>query len=234
MENPAALLVRPVDVVVPNVRVGYVMGTGDEVPDSLRLLGIDVDMLSRSALAQSDLSRYGTIVLGVRAFLARQDLRAYNWRLLEYVKNGGVLIAQYNTEEFEESFGPYPYSPAGAAQDVTEEDSQIEVLQPNHPVLNQPNKIGLEDFQGWVEKRGLRFLASWDDRYIPILSTHDQGQKPQAGGLLAARYGNGLWIYNGYSLYRQLALGVPGGVRLFANLISLGSANASWRDSQSK
>jgi LmbE family N-acetylglucosaminyl deacetylase len=232
MENPATLLVRPIDVVVPNVRVGYVIGSGDEVPDSLRLLGIYVDVLDSTALAQSDLSQYGTIVLGVRAYLAREDLRAYNWRLLEYVRLGGVLIAQYNTEEFDESYGPYPYAAAGAAQDVTEEDSQIEVLQPNHPVLNEPNKIGPQDFQGWLEKRGLRFLASWDDRYIPILSTHDKGQKPQAGGLLVARYGKGLWLYNGYSLYRQLAFAVPGGVRLFANLIQLGSANSSWRDSR--
>ena len=234
MENPARLLARPVDVVIPNVRVGYVMGTGDEVPDSLRLLGVEVEMLDRSALAQSDLSRFGTIVLGVRAYLAREDLRAYNWRLLEYVKSGGVLIAQYNTEELDESYGPYPYAAAGAAQDVTEEDSQIEVLQPNHPVLNQPNKIALQDFQGWVEKRGLRFLASWDERCVPILSTHDQGQKPQAGGLLIARYGNGLWVYNGYSLYRQVAFAVPGGVRLFANMIHLGSGDASWRGSQPK
>ena len=232
MENPASLVVRPVDVVVPHVRVGYVMGTGDEVPESLRLLGIDVDMLDSNALAQNDLSRYGTIVLGVRAYLAREDLRAYNWRLLEYVKSGGVLIVQYNTEELDESFGPYPYAAAGASQDVTEEDSEIKVLQPTHAVLNQPNKIGPQDFQGWVEKRGLRFLASWDDRYIPVLSTHDQGQKPQAGGLLTARYGNGLWVYNGYSLYRQLAFGVPGGIRLFANMISLGSADASWRGSK--
>ncbi|PYX97327.1 MAG: hypothetical protein DMG63_14755 [Acidobacteria bacterium] len=234
MENAATLLVRAVNVVIPNVRVGYVMGTGDEVPDSLRLLGIDVDLLDRGALAQSDLSRYGTIVLGVRAYLAREDLRAYNWRLLEYVKGGGVLIVQYNTEEFDESFGPYPYAGAGAAQDVTEEDSPIEILQPHHAVLNQPNKIGPSDFQGWVEKRGLRFLSSWDDRYVPILLTHDQGQKPQAGGLLTARYGNGLWVYNGYSLYRQLAFAIPGGVRLFANLIQLGSDKASWRDSQPK
>ncbi|PYX98881.1 MAG: LmbE family protein, partial [Acidobacteria bacterium] len=108
------------------------------------------------------------------------------------------------------------------------------ILQPHHAVLNQPNKIGPSDFQGWVEKRGLRFLSSWDDRYVPILLTHDQGQKPQAGGLLTARYGNGLWVYNGYSLYRQLAFAIPGGVRLFANLIQLGSDKASWRDSQPK
>ncbi|HWY70342.1 MAG TPA: hypothetical protein VNX88_16860, partial [Terriglobales bacterium] len=229
LELPAKLTLRPVEVVIPKVRVGYVMGTGDEVPDALRLLGVDVDLVDSTALAQGDLSRYGTIVLGVRAYLAREDLQAYNWRLLEYVKNGGVLVVQYNTEEFDESYGPYPYAAAGAAQDVTEENSQIEVLQPNHPVLNYPNKIGSADFDGWLEKRGLRFLASWDERYVPILSTHDQGQKPQAGGLLAGRYGNGVWLYNGYSLYRQLALGTPGGVRLFMNLLDLGSMNSGWR-----
>ena len=231
MERPADLMLRPVAVKVPKMRVGYVMGTGDEVPDSLRLLGLNVDLLDSTALAQDDLSQYGTILLGVRAYLAREDVKTYNWRLLDYVKNGGVLIVQYNTEEFADNYGPYPYTAAGAVQDVTEEDSPIEILQPSHGVVNYPNKIGSRDFEVWLEKRGLRFLASWDERYVPILSTHDQGQKPQAGGMLVAQYGKGLWVYNGYSLYRQILFAVPGGIRLFANLISLGSPDAPWRTS---
>ena len=234
MEEPARLTLRPVDVQIPCVRVGYVMGTGDEVPAALRLLGFDVDLLDRDALALGNLSRYTTIVLGVRAYLAREDLRTYNWRLLDYVKNGGVLVVQYNTEEFGSSnYGPYPYSEAGAAQDVTEEDSPIKVLEPNHPILNYPNKIGPKDFDGWLEKRGLRFAPSWDERYVAVLSTHDQDQKPQAGGLLVARYGKGLYVYNGYALYRQISFAVPGGVRLFANLLALGLPDAGWRQSVS-
>jgi len=230
MEEPAKLILRPVDVQLPGVRVGYVIGTGDDVPAALRLLGVDVDLLDQDALALRDLSRYNTIVLGVRAYLAREDLRTYNWRLLDYVKNGGVLVVQYNTEEFDSNnYAPYAYSEAGAAQDITEEDSPIEVLEPNNPILNYPNKIGPEDFRGWVEKRGLRFPPSWDERYVPVLSTHDYGQKPQAGGLLVARYGKGLYVYNAYALYRQISFAVPGGVRLFANLLALGLAEAVWR-----
>jgi LmbE family N-acetylglucosaminyl deacetylase len=230
MEEPARVTLHPVDVQIPHVRVGYVMGTGDDVPAALRLLGVDVDLLDRDTLALGHLSRYNTIVLGVRAYLAREDLRTYNWRLLDYVKNGGVLVVQYNTEEFDSNnYGPYAYSEAGAAQDVTEEDSPIEVLEPNNPILNYPNKIGPKDFDGWLEKRGLRFPPSWDERYVPVLSTHDRGQKPQAGGLLVARYGRGLYLYNGYALYRQISLAVPGGVRLFANFLALGLPDAVWR-----
>ena len=230
MEQPARLTLRGVDVQIPKGIVAYVMGTGDEVPEALRLLGLKVDLLDNDALAQRDLSEYNAIVLGVRAYLARDALRTYNWRMLQYVRNGGVLIVQYNTEEFDNNYGPYPYTAAGAVQDVTEEDSPIEFLQPTHAVLNYPNRIGLQDFDGWVEKRGLRFLASWDERYVPVLSTHDQGQKPQAGGLLIASYGKGLWVYIGYSLYRQISFAVPGGIRLFANLIALGDAEAPWKN----
>jgi LmbE family N-acetylglucosaminyl deacetylase len=230
MEEPAKVTLRPVDVQIPRVRVGYVVGTGDDVPAALRLLGVDVDLLDRDALGLGNLSRYNTIVLGVRAYLAREDLRTYNWRLLDYVKNGGVLVVQYNTEEFDSNnYGPYAYSEAGAAQDVTEEDSKIQVLEPNNPILNYPNKIGPKDFDGWLEKRGLRFPPSWDERYVPVLSTHDYGQKPQAGGLLVARYGKGLYVYDGYTLYRQISFAVPGGVRLFANLLALGLPDAVWR-----
>jgi hypothetical protein len=232
MEEPARLALKPVNVIVPRLRIGYVVGTGDDVPRSLRLLGVDVDLLDADALSSRNLSRYDTIVLGVRAYLAREDLKAYNWRLLQYVKDGGVLLVQYNTEEFADNYGPYPYTAAGAVQDVTEEDSPIDVLHPEHPVLRFPNKIEPVDFNGWLEKRGLRFLVSWDERYVPILSTHDEGQQPQAGGLLVAHYGKGLWVYNGYSLYRQIDFAVPGSVRLFINMIALGAPDAPWRNSK--
>ncbi|HWY71556.1 MAG TPA: hypothetical protein VNX88_23010, partial [Terriglobales bacterium] len=228
LEAPAKLTLRPVQVVIPKVRVGYVMGTGDEVPDSLRLLGVDVDLVDSTALAQGDLSRYGTIVLGVRAYLAREDLKAYNWRLLEYVKNGGVLIVQYNTGEFDDNYGPYPYLLSGADAE-TEEDSPVEFLQPDHSVLKYPNKIGPEDFSGWGGRRSLRFLAKWDARYVPILLNEDRDHKPQAGGLMIARYGTGLYAYNAYTLYRQISLAVPGAVRLITNIIALGSNQGYWR-----
>ncbi len=233
MESLARLTLRSAQITIPKLRVGYIMGTGDKVPQALRLLGIDLDLLDSSTISSADLSKYETILLGVRTYLARDDLKTYNWRLLEYVRNGGVVIVQYNTEEFEGRYGPYPYKAAGAIQDVTEEDSPMEILEPQHPVFNFPNKIVLQDFEGWMEKRGLRFLASWDTRYIPLLSTHDVGQKPQAGGLLVGSYGKGLWVYNGYSLYRQIDFAVPGAVRLLINLASLGASNAPWRTTRS-
>ena len=228
MEVPARLTLRPVDIVVPKVRVGYVMGTGDEVPDSLRLLGIDIDLLDSTALAQDDLSQYGTIMLGVRAYLSREDVRTYNWRLLDYVRHGGVLIVQYNTGELDDGYAPYQYSLSGADAE-TEEDSPIEFLEPNHPVLNYPNKITLGDFSGWRGRRALRFFEKWDAKYSPILLNQDQDRKPQLGGLLIARYGTGLYVYNAYTLYRQISLGVPGAVRLTVNMIALGINKASWR-----
>ena len=226
METPASLTLRLVEVVIPQVRVGYVMGTGDGVPDCLRLLGLDIDLLDSTALAQSDLSRYGTIVLGVRAYLAREDLKVYNWRLLKYVKNGGVLIVQYNTGEFNNNYGPYPYTLSGAEAE-TEEDSQVEFLQPDHSILNRPNKIRIEDFDGWMGRRALRFLAAWDAQYIPILSVQDFGQNKEAGGLLITRYGTGLYVYSALTLYRQISLAVPGAIRLLANMIALGRSDVA-------
>ncbi len=228
--EPAVQYVRAVDAkVAPGVRVGYVMGTGDEVPEGLRQLGVPVDLLDAAAVASGDLSRYPAIWLGIRAYAARPELKTHNARLLEYVKNGGVLVVQYNTQEYDHNYGPYPYSMTMRAEEVSEENAPVEILDPDDPVFRWPNRITVRDFDDWIEQRGSKFWTTWDQRYKPLLSTHDQGQAPQRGGWLVAPYGKGLYIYCAYAWYRQLPFAVPGAVRLVANLVSLGAADAPWR-----
>ncbi|MBL8236647.1 MAG: PIG-L family deacetylase [Bryobacterales bacterium] len=219
--QPARHLVRSVDVrVKPGLKVAYVMGTGDDVPEGLRQLGVAPAMLDAAQLATANLNQYTTIVLGIRAYAVRADVRTYNQRLLDFVANGGTLIVQYNTPEFDKNFGPYPYSMGRNPEEVSEEDSPVTMLEPGDPVFNAPNKIAAKDFEGWVEQRGSKFLTTWDPRYKALLETHDTGQAPQRGGWLVAQHGKGRYIYCAYAWYRQLPYAVPGGVRLFANLIS--------------
>jgi len=227
---PAQHLLRRVDVkVARGMRAGYVMGTGDDVPQALAQLGVPVEMLDATALAQGDLSKYNVILLGIRAYAAREDVKTYNWRLLQYVENGGVLIVQYNTQEYDRNFGPYPYTMTARAEEVSEENSPVTILEPNHPVFQTPNIITPADFEGWFEQRGSKFWTTWDARYTPLLETHDTGQAPQKGGWLVARHGKGLYVYCAYAWYRQLPFAIPGAFRLFANLVSLGAEDAGWR-----
>jgi len=221
LRKPALHHVRVVDVrVAPNLRVGYVMGTGDEVPAAIRQLGVPVAMLSPEDLAQGDLARFTTIVLGIRAYAAREDVRQHNARLLEFARKGGVVIVQYNTQEYDKNYGPYPYSMTDRAEEISEEDSPVKILAPNHPVFTAPNRITPADFDGWLEQRGSKFFTTWDDRYTPLVETQDTGQAPQRGGWLEAKTGQGLYIYCAYAWYRQLPAAVPGATRLFANLLS--------------
>jgi hypothetical protein len=207
--------------VAEGLRVGYIMGSGDDVPTSLQSLGINVNFLTANDIASANLSNYDVILLGVRAYAARPELKTYNSRLLEYVKDGGVVIVQYNTPEFDHNFGPYPYTMGENPEEVTDEASKMEILDPKNLVFQWPNPITQRDFEGWVEERGSKFLKSWDPQYVALLSTQDEGQQPQKGGLLYARYGKGIYIYNAYAFYRQLPEGVPGAYRLIANMVSL-------------
>ncbi|MGB6391176.1 MAG: PIG-L family deacetylase [Candidatus Acidiferrales bacterium] len=212
-----------VDVkVAPNLNIGYVVGAGDDIPESLVNLGINVHFLTPEDLASGNLSKFNAIILGVRAYAVRDDLKTYNVRILDYAKNGGVVIVQYNTPEYDHNYGPYPYKMGSNPEEVTDEGSQVQILAPENPALAWPNKITSKDFENWVEERGSKFLESWDSRYIPLLETHDPGQAPQKGGLLYAKYGAGVYIYNAYAFYRQMPEGVPGAYRIFANLVSLG------------
>ena len=211
-----------VDVkVAPGLNVGYVVGAGDDVPQSLVNLGISVHFLTSDDLASGNLSKFDAIVLGVRTYAVREDLKTYNGRILEYVKNGGVVIVQYNTPEYDHNYGPYQYKMGSNPEEVSDEHSKVEILAPENPVFTWPNKITGNDFENWVEERGSKFLESWDASYEPLLETHDPGQAPQRGGLVYARYGKGVYIYNAYAFYRQIPDGVPGAYRIFANMISL-------------
>jgi LmbE family N-acetylglucosaminyl deacetylase len=228
--SPATYRTTGADVkMAPSQNIAYIEGSGDDMPAALEALGVHVSFLSAQDLASADLSKYDTIVVGVRAYAVRPDLIANNARLLKYVENGGVVIAQYNTPEFDHNYGPYPYVMSSDPEEVTDERSVVTILDPKHPLFTWPNAITPKDFEGWVEERGSKFLVSWDKQYEPLLETHDAEQDPQKGGLLYARYGKGAYIYNAYAFYRQLPLGVPGAYRIFANMLSL-PKNPQFRD----
>jgi len=220
--QPAAYRTSGVDVkVAPGLRVGYVMGSGDDVPQSLENIGVKVEFLGPQDLAQGELQKYDSIILGVRAYTARPELATNNQRLLDYVKNGGALIIQYNSVQYDHNFGPYPYSVPADAERVVDETSHVDFLDPKDPLLNWPNQITESDFRGWVEERGHNFMKEWDAHYKAPLETHDPEQNPQKGGLIYTQYGRGVYVYAAFALYRQLPDGVPGAYRLFANLLSL-------------
>jgi hypothetical protein len=208
------------DIQVTARRVGYIMGAGDEEPDALRQLGLQVALLDEEDLRTGDLSKFDAIVAGVRAYNVRPDLRAYQSRLLDYVNNGGTYVVQ-NVRENVPNIGPYPFTiSTGNTARVTVEDSPVVFTHPDSPLLQKPNKIGPRDFEGWVQERGTYFLTQWDPRYETVLSTNDPGEKPLEGGEIWTRYGKGVFIYTAYVWFRELPAGVPGAYRLFANLLS--------------
>jgi LmbE family N-acetylglucosaminyl deacetylase len=212
-----------VDVqVAPQLKVAYIAGTGDDVARSMQDLGIHVDFLSAEDIATGDLSSYDVIVLGIRAYAARSELKASNNRLLDYTKNGGTIIVQYQTSEYDHNYAPYPLSLSSDPEKVVEEDGEVSIPSAGDPLLSWPNKITLDDFQNWVEERGHGFIRTWDSHYIAPTEMHDAGQDPQKGGLIYASYGKGTYIYVSYAFFRQMPEGVPGAFRIMANLISAG------------
>jgi hypothetical protein len=168
-----------------------------------------------------DLQSFDAIILGVRAY-TRPDIRAVNGRLLDYVKNGGALIVQYNLQNFDGTLTPYPLSLGPNPAKVVDEGSAVEFLQADNPAFAWPNKIVPADFNGWEEERGHGFPKEWAAQYTPLVETHDPDQDPQKGGFLVAHYGRGVYIYDAFALYRQLSAGVPGAYRILANLVSIG------------
>lgn len=221
---PAEATVKIIDVkVAPNLAVGYIMGVGDEVPAALVQLGAKLEMISPEDLAWGNLGRFNVIMTGVRAYERRVDLRANNGRLLDFVRDGGTLIVQYNKFEFNEAqYGPHPAKVTSAR--VTDENAPVTVVNPSDPLFNTPNKIGDTAWQGWVQERGLYFLAPDDSRYREHLSITDPfpanpGEK--TGALVSTQYGKGRWVYVGLGLWRELPAGVPGAYQLLANLLSM-------------
>jgi hypothetical protein len=218
---PAEIKLVRADIRVTAHRIGYIMGAGDEMPDALRQLGLEVTLLSPSDLEQGDLGRFDTIVAGVRAYNVRADVRANQQRLLDYVSGGGTYIVQYNTGDLTLNLGPYPMTvPPGSRYRVTVEEAPVALIHADSPLLLAPNSITARDFEGWVQERGLYFASDWDKRYQTVLASGDPGEKPLEGGELWARYGKGVYVFTAYAWFRQLPAGVPGAYRLFANLIS--------------
>ena len=219
----ATYSVRGVDVkVAPNLNIGYIMGTGDNVPEALDEIGVHAHLLNAIELATADLSQYNSILIGIRAYSSRPDLIANNRRLLDYVHNGGTLIVQYQRSEFGD-YAPYPLTLGGNPEKVVEETDPVTLTAPANLLFQWPNRITSDDFDNWAEERGHSFMTTWDNHYQPLTETHDPGQDPQRGGLLEAHYGKGIYIYAAYALYRQLPDAVPGAYRILANLVSAGS-----------
>jgi hypothetical protein len=223
--RPAAAYLLRFDVkVAPNLKIGYIMGSGDAVPEALKQLGVAVTQLSTEDLAFGDLKQFDVIVTGIRAYEVRSDLAANHARLMDYVRDGGVMIVQYSrTGGVSDPLGPYPFS-LGSGPRVAVEEAPVEIGAPSHPLFHFPNEITAKDFEGWVQERGTYFMESWAPEYKPLLASNDPGEPPQKGGMLVASYGRGLYVYTGYVWFRQLPAGVPGAYRIFANLISLGKA----------
>lgn len=217
----AEATVAVMDLKVAGLKVGYVAGSGDAGPDALRQMGLDVDELDKKALTSGDLSAYDTIVIGIRASEVNPDYVANNGRLLDYVRSGGTMIVQYQKAALiQQNLVPFP---ATMASRVAEEDAQVTILEPQHPVFNSPNAITQADFQGWVQERNLYSFRSFDERYTPLLESHDTGEPENNGGMVYAKIGKGQYVYTSYAFFRQLPAGVPGAWRLWANLVSLGA-----------
>lgn len=207
-----------------NLRVGYIEGAGDDGADALRQLGAEVEPLDAAALAGADLSVYDAIVAGIRAYEVRPDLIAHNDRLLQYARNGGTFIVQYNKYELVDGgFMPFAATMSRPHGRVTDENATVTVIAPDHPLMTSPNRITPDDFDGWVQERGLYFLETFDERYDALLSMADPDETPQTGSIVAARLGDGWYVYTGLALFRQLPEAVPGAYRLLANLVSLGA-----------
>jgi len=215
--RPAQMLTRKVDVkLAPNLRIGYIMGTGDEVPDAIEALGAMPHLLTKGEIASADLAAWNVLVVGIRAYSALPELAAAQPRLNEFVRRGGTLIVLYQSNSFP---APSPLS-MGRAERVVDESAAVKLLEPANSLLTTPNDLTSADFDGWVEERGHSFLESWDPAYTALTETADPGQDPQRGGLVVAHPGKGTFIYVAYALHRQLPELVPGAFRILANLLS--------------
>ncbi len=224
--SPAQSEVETLDLQIPEgLKIGYIMGAGDRVSDTLEQLGMSVTALTPQDLATGRLGDYHCILAGIRAYQVRSDLVEQNARLLDYVRKGGVFIVQYNTPTAwnRSQYAPYPARIVDRSHRVTDENAPVTLLDPEHRVFHYPNTITLKDFSGWVQERGLYFIQERDERFRALLASHDPGEQPLDGGLLVTDYGEGHYVLTSYSWFRQLPAGVAGAIRLFTNLVSLGT-----------
>jgi LmbE family N-acetylglucosaminyl deacetylase len=221
--EPAQTVAHVFDIKVPgNLRVGYISAEGEPIPEALRRLGISVELLDANALNFGNLSKFTSIVVGVRAYELRPELASANRRLLEYVSDGGTLVVQYNRDFAWDRLSPAPYraSIGSPTPRITDENAAVKFLKPDDPLLNSPNRITQEDFQGWIQERGLYFWSDFDSKYTALLAMHDPGEQDLNGGLVYAKYGKGIYIYTGLAFFREIPEGIPGAYRLFVNLLS--------------
>jgi LmbE family N-acetylglucosaminyl deacetylase len=202
-------------------RIGYIIGSGDNTPDYLTQLGYNVTFLSDEDLLTKELSSFDAVIAGVRVYNTKKFMPKLQNKLMQYISDGGNLIVQYtvNRDIVVPQIGPYPFTIS--TDRVTDENATINLLEPNSPLLDYPNKIDTNDFEGWIQERGLYFAIAWDKKYQTVISCNDPGRKPLEGGLLMTHFGKGNFIYTGYSFFRQIPAGVPGAIRFFINLISV-------------
>lgn len=206
--------------------IGYIMGAGDAIPQSLEQIGYQVALIDPDKISPELLAQFDAVVVGIRAYNTVDVLQFKQPILIDYVANGGTMIVQYNTASRGgslDNLGPYPMEISHDR--VTDENASVTFLEPNHPLLNFPNKITEKDFEGWVQERGLYFPSSWDDAYTPLFSLNDKGESPKKGSLLVTKHGKGYYIYTGLSFFRELPVGVSGAYRIFANMLSIGKAS---------
>ena len=219
--EPAESKFIKLDLKTNNQKIGYIMGAGDEVPESLTQMGYTVTLLNPEEISPEKLENFDVVITGIRAYNTVQVLSNKQKILFDFVKGGKTMLVQYNTPDpnLNTTIAPYPLKMSGDR--VTEEDAKVNFLAPNHPILNYPNKISSTDFEGWTQEQGLYYPSEYDKAFTPILSSNDKGETPKNGALLVAPYGKGYYIYTGLSLFRELPAGVSGAYRLLSNMISL-------------
>ncbi len=223
--SPATSQLRRIDVaVVRGLKVGYIMGVGDVVPAGIAQLGAEVTLLDAAAVSAGNFGQFDAIVVGTRAYAVRPELPAATNALMDFAKRGGQVVVLYQTQEFKpERYAPYPALLPDDAAETSEEDAAVQILAPQHPLLNLPNHISQTDFTGWIEQRGSKFLTKLAPQYTALLETHDEGEGAQDGVYVTAPVGAGRWSYVALALHRQLPYAVPGAYRILANLIAAGA-----------
>ncbi|HUN03702.1 MAG TPA: PIG-L family deacetylase, partial [Niabella sp.] len=214
-----------IDLKTTGKRIGYIVGAGDKVPEALQQMGYNVTLLNQSNINSANLSGFDAIITGVRAYNTNEWLNGYYDKLMNYVKNGGNLIVQYNTSSnlgpVKAKIGPYDFTIS--RNRITDENAKVNIIDESHPVFNYPNKITQKDFEGWVQERSIYHAANRDKNFQPLISMADPGEAPNDGSLIVGKYGKGFFTYTGLVFFRELPAGVSGAYRLMANLIALNS-----------
>jgi hypothetical protein len=230
LAHPATVAIHGIAAqFIRTLRIGYVEGTSEGLLPALARFDLDIEVISDDGLAFGDLSTYDTIVVGPNAYVLRPSVVRNSARLLDYIAQGGTLIVQYQSYDYDQmGAAPYPFTYSQPHDRVTQPDAPVTLLAPDHPILRTPNLITSEDFRGWVHDRGLYFFGEWDDRYSPLLASADPGEEAREGGLVVASHGRGTYVYAAYSFFRQIPAGLEGPIRLFANC--LGYADAKVRE----